>query len=85
MITTYGENSDLYRAMGYVTVDDRATDLTRSSSPSNQAKTHNRISPPGKPQSLTSRRDERHHGGFLFGNKNCPLRMSCQPIQKLPR
>jgi hypothetical protein len=28
---TYGENSDLYRAMGYVTVDDRATGLTRKS------------------------------------------------------
>ncbi len=28
---TYGENSDLYRAMGSVTVDDRATGLTRKS------------------------------------------------------
>lgn len=26
---TYGENSDLYRAMGYVTTTDRATGLTR--------------------------------------------------------
>jgi hypothetical protein len=26
---TYGENSDLYRAMGYVTTNDRATGLTR--------------------------------------------------------
>ena len=28
---TYGENSDLYRAMGYVTAADRATGLTRKS------------------------------------------------------
>ena len=28
---TYGENSDLYRTMGYVTGDDRATGLTRKS------------------------------------------------------
>jgi len=29
---SYGENSDLYRAMGYVTTTDRATGLTRKGS-----------------------------------------------------
>jgi len=28
---SYGKNSDLYRAMSYVTVDDRAIGLTRKS------------------------------------------------------